>query len=167
MAQSGETANIAIFEGGEIVFVAQVESPEPIRAFFRSGERRAAHASGIGKALLAEMPRRAVERVLAAKGLERFTPATLTDPAALHADLARTHVRGWALDDEERNSGMRCIAAAIFNEFGDPVAGLSVSGPAPRLDDGRVAELGPLVAAAAAEITRLVGGVSLARAGAT
>ncbi len=62
---------------------------------------------------------------------------------------------------------MRCIAAAIFNEFGDPVAGLSVSGPTPRLADGRVAELGPQVAAAAAEITRLVGGVSLPRAGAT
>ena len=99
---SGETANIAIFEGGEIVFVAQVESPEPIRAFFRSGERRAAHASGIGKALLAEMPRKAVERVLATKGQERFTAKTLTDPAALFADLARSHVRGWALDDEER-----------------------------------------------------------------
>ena len=167
VAQSGETANIAIFEGGEIVFVAQVESPEPIRAFFRSGERRAAHASGIGKALLAEMPRRAVDRVIAAKGLERFTARTLSDPVALHADLARAHRRGWALDDEERNHGMRCIAAAIFNEFGDPVAGLSVSGPAPRLDDARVAALGPLVAAAAAEITRLVGGVSLPRAGAT
>ncbi len=164
---SGETANIAIFESGEIVFVAQVESHEPIRAFFRSGERRAAHASGIGKALLAEMPRRAVERVIAERGLEPFTPRTLTNPDALFADLARTHVRGWALDDEERNVGMRCIAAAIFNEFGDPVAGLSVSGPVARLDDAKVAALGPQVAAAAAEITRLVGGVSLPRAGAT
>ena len=164
---SGETANIAIFEGGEIVFVAQVESPEPIRAFFRSGERRAAHASGIGKALLAELPRRAVERVIADKGLEPFTPRTLTEPSALFADLARTHLRGWALDDEERNAGMRCIAAAIYNEFGDPVAGLSVSGPVARLDDAKVAVLGPKVAAAAAEITRLVGGVSLPRAGAT
>ena len=164
---SGETANIAIFEGGEIVFVAQVESQEPIRAFFRSGERRAVHASGIGKALLAEMPRRAVERVLAEKGLERFTARTITDAKALFEDLARTHVRGWALDDEERNPGMRCIAAAIFNEYGDPVAGLSVSGPVARLDDAKVAALGPEVAAAAAEITRLVGGVSLPRAGAT
>ena len=164
---SGETANIAIFEGGEIVFVAQVESQEPIRAFFRSGERRAAHASGIGKALLAEMPRRAVERIIAQKGLARFTPHTLMDKHALYADLDRAHVRGWALDDEERNEGMRCIAAAIFNEFGDPVAGLSVSGPVARLGDARVAALGPSVAAAAAEITRLVGGVSLPRAGAT
>ena len=164
---SGETANIAIFEGGEIVFVAQVESPEPIRAFFRSGERRAAHASGIGKALLAELPRRAVERHIAERGLERFTPRTLSEPDALFADLARAHVRGWALDDEERNAGMRCIAAAIFNEFGDPVAGLSVSGPVERLGDAVVAALGPKVAAAAAEITRLAGGVSLPRAGAT
>lgn len=164
---SGETANIAIFEAGEIVFVAQVESFEPIRAFFRTGERRPAHASGIGKALLAEMPRRSVERIVAMKGLERFTPKTLTDPLALFADLARTHVRGWALDDEERNLGMRCIAAAVFNEFGDPVAGLSVSGPVARIDDATVARLGPIVTAGAAEITRLVGGVSLPRAGAT
>lgn len=164
---SGETANIAIFEAGEIVFVAQVESFEPIRAFFRTGERRPSHASGIGKALLAEMPRRAVERVIAGKGLERFTSHTLTQPDAFFADLAKTHVRGWALDDEERNVGMRCIAAAVFNEFGDPVAGLSISGPIARLDDANVARLGPMVTAGAAEITRLVGGVSLPRAGAT
>ncbi len=167
MQASGETTNIATFESGEVVFVAQVESQEPIRAFFRAGERRAAHASGIGKALLAEMPRKAVERVLATKGLERFTARTITEPEALFADLGRAHVRGWALDDEERNEGMRCIAAAIFNEFGDPVAGLSISGPVARLDDAKVERLGPMVGAGAAEITRLVGGVSLPRAGAT
>ena len=164
---SGETANIAIFEAGEVVFVAQVESPEPIRAFFRTGERRAAHASGIGKALLAEMSRQAVERIIAARGLARFTDRTVTDPLALFADLARAHLHGWALDDEERNIGMRCVAAAIFNEHGDPVAGLSLSGPVARLDDEAVARLGPAVAAAAAEITRLVGGIGLPRAGAT
>ncbi len=167
MQASGETANIAIFEGGEIVFVAQVESHEPIRAFFRSGERRAAHASGIGKALLAEMSRRAVERVIETRGLPRFTDKTITDQSGLLADLAKSHVRGWALDDEERHSGMRCIGAAIFNEFGDPVAGLSVSGPVVRIDDAAVQRLGPLVTAGAAEVTRLVGGVSLPRAGAT
>lgn len=120
----------------------------------------ARRASGIGKALLAEMPRRAVDKVIADKGL------TIVEGSQLYADLARTHVRGWALDDEERNAGMRCIAA-IFNEFGDPVAGLSISGPVARIDDSKVAALGPLVMPGAAEITRLVGGVSLPRAGAT
>ncbi len=167
MQASGETANIAIFENGEIVFVAQIESQEPIRAFFRTGERRPAHASGIGKALLAEMPRAAVERIVAATGLAGFTDKTIVTTEALHADLAATHRRGWALDDEERNTGMRCIAAAIFNEFGDPVAGISISGPVARLDDEAVARLGPLVTAGAAEITRLAGGVGLPRAGAT
>lgn len=163
----GETANIAIFEGGEIVFVSQVESPEPIRAYFRAGERRAVHASGIGKAVLAEMPRRAVERIVAARGLPPFTAKTITDLDRLFAELKIAHVRGWALDDEERNIGMRCIASALFNEFGEPVAGLSISGPVARLNDATVARLGPRVTAAAAEITRLVGGVSLPRAGAT
>lgn len=167
MHASGETANIAIFEGGEIVFVSQIESLEPIRAFFRTGERRPAHASGIGKALLAEMSRAAVERIIATKGLPRFTEKTLTEPQALFVDLALAHRRGWALDDEERNAGMRCIGAAVFNEYGDPVAGISISGPVARLDDVAVARLGPLVMASAAEITRLVGGVSLPRAGAT
>lgn len=167
MHSSGETANIAIFEHGEIVFVSQIESLEPIRAFFRTGERRPAHASGIGKALLAEMPRASIERIIKAKGLPRFTDKTITEPAALFANLALTHLRGWSLDDEERNAGMRCIAAAIFNEYGEPVAGLSISGPVARLGDDAVAKLGPLVMASAAEITRLVGGVSLPRAGAT
>ena len=71
---SGESANIAIFEGGEIVFVAQIETQEPIRAFFRSGERRAAHASGIGKALLAEMPRKDVEAIIRDKGVWNASP---------------------------------------------------------------------------------------------
>jgi IclR family acetate operon transcriptional repressor len=62
---------------------------------------------------------------------------------------------------------MRCIAAAVFNEFGDPVAGVSISGPVARLDDAAVARLGPMVTAGAAEITRLIGGVGLPRAGAT
>ena len=167
MQTSGETANIAIFENGEIVFVSQIESQEPIRAFFRTGERRPAHASGIGKALLAEMPRAAVEAIIASKGLARFTDKTIVAAEPLLADLALTHVRGWALDDEERNAGMRCIAAAVFNEFGDPIAGVSISGPVARLDDAAVARLGPRVTAGAAEITRLIGGVGLPRAGAT
>ena len=165
MHESGETANIAIFEQGEIVFVSQIESLEPIRAFFRTGERRPAHASGIGKALLAEMSRAAVERIIRTRGLPRFTDKTLTGTEALFADLDLTHKRGWALDDEERNAGMRCIAAAVFNEYGEPSAGLSISGPVARLGDAAVARLGPLVMASAAEITRLVGGVSLPRAG--
>lgn len=158
MEATGETANIGILESGDVVFISQVESHEPIRAFFRAGERRHAHASGIGKALLAEMSRERVERLVRDRGLPRFTDATITDTARLFDDLATIRRRGWSVDDEERSRGMRCIAAPIFDENGEAIAGLSISGPTQRLEPERIAGLGPVVRRAADEITRAIGG---------
>lgn len=158
MEATGETANLGIFEGGDVVFIAQVESHDPIRAFFRAGERRAAHASGIGKALLAEMSEVTVARLVRDRGLVAFTDKTLDTPERLAADLAATRARGYSIDDEERNRGMRCIAAAIYDENGEAVAGLSISGPSGRLDPLRIASLGPEVASAAAQVTAAIGG---------
>lgn len=160
MEATGETANIGIFEGGDVVFIGQVESQEPIRAFFRSGERRAAHASGIGKALLATQSADRVARHLRGRVLERYTPATITEPERLRAELEAIRACGYAVDDEERSVGMRCIAAAIFDENGEAVAGLSISGPSQRVTPDRIATLGPAVAAAAARVTRAIGGTA-------
>ena len=159
MEESGETANMAVADSGDVVFISQVECNDPIRAFFRPGTRGRMHASGIGKALLAELSRDEVEAILARKGLPSFTPKTLTSPEALFADLEGTRVKGWSLDDEERTLGMRCLASAIFNEHREAVAGVSISGPSVRLPDARLAELGALVRDAAAAITEKVGGI--------
>lgn len=159
MEETGETANIAIADAGDVVFVSQVECHDPIRAFFRPGTRGQMHASGIGKAILAELDRREVEAILARKGLPAFTPKTLTSPEALFADLAQARARAWAFDDEERTLGMRCLAAPIFNEHAEPIAGISISGPVVRLPDMRLAELGARVRRAAAAITERVGGL--------
>ncbi len=158
MEESGETANMAIADDGDVVFINQVETNDPIRAFFRPGTRGHMHASGIGKALLAELSRGEVEAILSRKGLPEFTAKTLTSPEALFADLAATRARGWSLDDEERALGMRCLAAAIFNEHGEVVAGVSISGPVVRLPDARLAELGARVRRAAAATTEKSGG---------
>jgi IclR family transcriptional regulator, acetate operon repressor len=91
-------------------------------------------------------------------GLEVYTPKTLADLQALAEDLAAARARGWAVDDEERHPGMRCVAAAIFNEFGEPIGGVSASGPTVRMTPERLPEIGPMVHGAAAEITRLIGG---------
>jgi IclR family acetate operon transcriptional repressor len=157
MAETGETANLAIADGAQVVFVSQVETPLPIRAFFRPGTRSAIHASGIGKALMAHWPPERVAAVLG-PGLPALTPRTLTDPEALKAALASIRARGWATDDEEHTEGMRCIAAAIFNEHGEPVAGLSISGPAARVQRERDAALGAVVRDAAARVTAAIGG---------
>ncbi|MCG8559970.1 MAG: helix-turn-helix domain-containing protein [Hyphomicrobiales bacterium] len=158
MESCGETVNLAIEQDGDVVFISQVETHEPIRAFFRPGTRGPAHASGIGKALLAEHTDETVRRLLQRKGLPGFTPKTIVEPERLFGELAEIRRRGWSLDDEERNLGMRCVAAAIYNEFGEAIAGVSISGPVVRLSDERVGELGPRVKRAAAEITESIGG---------
>jgi len=158
MEETGETANLGIGDEGDVVFISQIETPNPIRAFFSVGTRGPMHCSGIGKALLAEMPRDKVERILQKKGLEEFTSKSLTSPDALFADLESTRRRGWSYDDEERHYGMRCIAAPIHNFHGEAIAGISISGPAARLPDEMISELGPKVRRAATEVTRLLGG---------
>jgi IclR family acetate operon transcriptional repressor len=121
------------------------------------------HASGVGKALLAQMPDERVRAVLHRRGLTRFTAHTLTTAADLFRDLAAIRVRGWAIDDEERTLGMRCVAAPIFNEYGEAIAGVSLSGPTVRVTPERAAELGPLVKRAAANITASIGGLPPSR----
>jgi IclR family transcriptional regulator, acetate operon repressor len=158
METTGETANLGVAEDDCVVFVSQVETHQAIRAFFRPGTRSTFHASGIGKAILAHLPAERVGAILRKSGLEAFTLKTLADPQALSKDLGEIRERGWSVDDEERYPGMRCVAAAIFNEFGEPVGGVSVSGPTVRVTPERAAEFGPLVQKAAARITRMIGG---------
>ncbi len=160
MQATGETANLALAEADGVVFVSQVETHEPIRAFFRPGTRSPYHVSGIGKAILAGMSEGARAALVRRLVFERFTEKTLKTPAELETELAATRLRGFALDDEERNLGMRCVAAAIFNELGEPVGGVSISGPTVRLPDSEVGKLGMIVAAAGAEITAAMGGLT-------
>ena len=158
MIETGETANLAIADDGDMVFVGQVETHNPIRAFFPPGARTPMHASGTGKALLAQLSRREVESLLQRKGLAEFTPRTLTKPDLLFAELEATRARGWAFDDEERYAGMRCIAAPVFNAYGDTVAGISVSGPTVRFTEPEISRLSNQVKKAAADLTERIGG---------
>ncbi len=158
MVETGETVNLAIADGPEVVFVSQVETHEPIRAFFRPGTRGPIHASGIGKALLAYLSPEQAAALVRARGLAGYTGRTITDPTRLATELAATRARGWAMDDEERTEGMRCIAAPIFNEHREAIAGVSISGPTVRVTRDRGADLGARVRAAADRITRAIGG---------
>lgn len=158
MRHTGETANLGILNGDAVLFVSQAETQETIRAFFPPGTRSPLHASGIGKALLAFGRPEILRACLEGPGLARFTDKTLTSPEALMADLARIRSRGFSFDDEERTTGMRCIAAPVFDLTGEAVAGVSVSGPTSRIGLEHVKTLGAAVAAAAAGLTRAMGG---------
>ncbi|WP_420584639.1 IclR family transcriptional regulator [Ruegeria sp.] len=158
MQDSGETANLAVMDGAEVVFVGQVETPNPIRAFFPPGARTPMYASGIGKAILAAMNETAANKALEMAAPTQFTQHTLVPGEGLRRNLAECHARGWSHDHEERYEGMSCIGAAIFNDRAEPCAGISVSGPSVRFHAGRITELGRLVSDAAREITDLSGG---------
>lgn len=157
MQSTGETANLGIEQAGQVMFISQVETPQTIRAFFPPGTVSPMHASGIGKALLAQYSEDRMAAFLNAHALTRFTDRTITDPDALRQDMDLTRARGWACDDEEKAAGMRCVAAPIFNIFAEPVAGISVSGPTHRMDLARIEEIGTMVREAAAAVSRALG----------
>jgi len=157
MERTGETANLGIARDGHVLFVSQVETHASIRAFFPPGTLSPMHASGIGKALLAQMTPEARARSLAEAGLERFTARTLTDPAQIEADMVLTQARGYAIDDEEKTEGMRCIAAPVTDLHGEVVAGISVSGPASRVSDAEIPRLAAAVTEAAATLSAALG----------
>lgn len=158
MRETGETANLGIETQDEVLFLSQVETHEAIRAFFPPGTRGAMHVSGIGKALLAWFDPAKVQGILARRGLTAYTPRSHGSADLLMADLARIRARGYAIDDQERAEGMRCIAAPIFNVHGEPIAGISVSGPAFRMPLSAADRLGALVGQAAEQVTRAIGG---------
>lgn len=159
MESSGETASIAIEKDDSVVFISQMESHNAIRAFHRPGARGQLHASSLGKAMLASLSDEAVLQKLHRIGMQKFTEHTIVDPAALLADLGLSRKRGWTVDDEERAEGMRCIGAAVYNEYGETMGAISVSGPLVRMSDERLGELGPMVKRSAAEITEGIGGI--------
>lgn len=158
MIETGETTNLAIIDHGEGIFVSQVETHEPIRAFFCPGTRGPIHASGIGKAILAHQSEEQFKGLAATSRREAFTPNTITDEAALAKELKLIRKRGWAVDNEEHTFGMRCIAAPIFNQFGEVIAGISISGPSVRLPPEADSRFGEIIAKAAEEISLSTGG---------
>lgn len=157
MEDTGETANLGIEKDGKVMFLSQVETHESIRAFFPPGTLSQMHASGIGKALLSQFSERKLDQFLREQHLVPFTPKTLSDPDALRANMVETRRQGFAVDDEEKNLGMRCVAAPIMNFYGEAIAGISVSGPASRLSEDRIPEVAQLVKAAAEELSRGLG----------
>ncbi len=156
--QCGETVNLGVIDQGEVVFISQVESREVMRMIVRLGSRSPIHASGVGKALLASMPEQQVTRILQQRGLARYTDHTIDSPAPLHAELEQVRQQGYALDDEEHAVGLRCVAAPIFDENGQALAAISLSGPKARIVDSRLSELGNAIRQTAVEITQVLGG---------
>jgi IclR family acetate operon transcriptional repressor len=153
---SGETCFLGVLDGQQVLYVAAVNSPKPVRPAARPGSRNPLHCTGIGKALLSGLTDAEVE-VLLVEPLERRTENTLTDPAAVLGQVRGVRERGFAIDEIENEEGVRCVAAPVRDHTGSVVAGLSVSAPAYRFSTDDVQRLAPDVVRVTSELSRRLG----------
>jgi IclR family acetate operon transcriptional repressor len=126
-----ETANLAILDGDMVTYVAQVPSRHQMRMFTEVGRRVYPHSTGVGKALLAQLPDDQVIDIVRRTGMPRYTATTIVDEAALLADLAAIRARGYSIDEGEQEVGVRCFAIAVPGP--SSMTAVSVSGPNTRI----------------------------------
>jgi DNA-binding IclR family transcriptional regulator len=138
-----ESANLTVLEPPNIVYVDQVEGTHSVRMFARLGAAVPAHATAAGKAMLAHMKAGTADEIWHGS-LPELTPRTITTIDDLERELDRVRKRGYALDHEEQEAGVSCVAAAVLGEEG-VVAALSVSAPTQRVQDSGPADLGELI----------------------
>ena len=148
--QVDETVHLCVLDGGEILYLDKVEPSRSVRMASRIGTRNPVHCTAVGKAILAHLPERDLNDILHRRGLKRFTSNTITTPAELKAQLRAVLERGYSIDNEEIEDGVRCVGAPVLDHSGRPVAAISVSAPSFRLPASKV----PTVAAALCQATR-------------
>lgn len=137
----GETAHMATLSGTEIVYVAKAESTRNIRMVTQIGGKTPAHCSALGKVLLAALPEEQLSALIEQMDFTRYTPATVTDPARFLQELEDVRRNGYAYDQEERESGLFCIAAPILDAQKKCIAAISISIPAGRAAEHDIAAI--------------------------
>ena len=155
-AGTNETVHLAVRSEAEVVYIAKVESRHAVRMYSYIGARLPMYSTALGKAMLAFGPADWLRETLD-RGLLARTPHTIATPAALEADLAAIRTRGYSVDNEENEIGVRCVGAPVFDFSQTVIAAISLSGPTDRVDRKRSAELGPIVRDAARSISLRMG----------
>jgi DNA-binding IclR family transcriptional regulator len=156
-SEMGETINLAILQEHWAVNVDQALGPSTVSTHNWIGRLTPLHCTSSGKILLAHLPAERRAALLAASGMEQLTPRTVTLAPTLDAELAKVRVAGYAVALEEYETGLNAVAAPVHDRSGAVIAALSVSGPAYRLDEDRLATLTPPLVRGAHEISRRMG----------
>lgn len=154
--RTGETVQVAVLDGREVVYVERLDSPNTLRLFLEIGARNSAHSTGCGKALLAFMRPEALDRLLKGWELSAKTPHTITDVKKLRAELAEIRRRGYSVNRRESEAGVISVAAPIRDTSGKTIAAISVAGPAERLEPHEFA-VAQVTMEAAAAVSRRMG----------
>lgn len=148
---TGECAHLAILAQRQALYIDQAESSAALRVESEIGTLSPLHCTALGKAMLAFGDGALPEALLP------FTQRTITDQAVLQAQLLQIRQRGYAIDDEEYNYGVRCVAAAVYDHRGMLLGAIGISGPAGRVTLERIDEFGALVRQVAEELSAKLG----------
>jgi IclR family transcriptional regulator, acetate operon repressor len=152
----GNTVHLAVRAGDHAVYLHKVDSDKPYEMRSRVGNQLWMHCTAIGKAILAHLPPEEVDAVVASAGLPARTLDTITDPQALHAELAVVRELGYAVDDEENEATVRCLGAAILDRAGRPRGGVSISTVTFVVDRAELLGYAPLLQATVRGMTDLI-----------
>lgn len=156
VAQTGETAHLGILDGDRVLYVEKVESSHQLRMPSAVGRHVMLHSTALGKVLGAGLDSQTVRRILHQAPLERFTDATLTEPDDVLAALDRVRADGYAIDNEEIEQGLMCVAAPVLEALGATCAAISIAGPASRVSSRLEANIAA-VKQACTDLSRLLG----------
>lgn len=154
---TGETGHLAVLDGGEAIYIERVEARRALRVPSAVGRGYPAHATNLGKVLLAHLDPNTLEALIGERELAGFTPNTITDAGLLRAELATIRERGFAVDNEEYDEGLRCIGAPVLDHNGRVVAALGIGGPVTRITPARIEHLAELVMVAARGLSHRLG----------
>jgi DNA-binding IclR family transcriptional regulator len=152
-----QTANLGVLSRGEVVHIAVIPADRAIRFYASVGEREKAYCTGLGKALISEFSDEDLADLVALHPFVQRTRRTITSLDVLRINLAEIRRLGYALDDEESNPGLRCVAATIRNDKSDIVAAVSVSGPAFEFSEDALPSIAESVTRAARDISTRLG----------
>lgn len=152
-----ETVQLAVLDGIENVYLAKVDCTHPVRLQSEVGRRLYAHATGLGKVLLAHLPPEELMRRLDGRTLPQFTTTTITTISALLAELVVIRQNGFALDNEEYTPGLRCVAVPISDHSGRTIAAMSVSIPMLRTHSSHLSDALCLLAKGSLSLARRLG----------
>jgi DNA-binding IclR family transcriptional regulator len=133
VAETEETAHLCVLEQARVIYIDKIEPARSVRMITRIGSSNPVHCTSVGKAILAFLPEERINDILRRTKFERFTARTIATAEALRTEIEKTRRRGYAVDDEEYEEGLRCIAVPLLDSQRFPVGAVSVSGPSFRV----------------------------------
>ncbi|MHC0038542.1 IclR family transcriptional regulator [Pseudoneobacillus sp. C159] len=157
VAELNETVHLVILQRDELVYVEKVEGPNALSIYSHIGKRAPFHCTGVGKSVLAFLSENEVQRILSSVVLKSFTEFTMTNMDEIKKHLITVREQGFAIDDEEIELGLKCVAAPIFNHQRNVIASISCAAPKVRLDEEKLPNVITGIKRAAIEISKDLG----------